>query len=303
MQRNLGDEIKYQFKHGGAYIRLLFVNIGVFLIIHLFDILGQLTKAPIFAVLNEQLFVLPGTFSGVLMRPWTLFTYMFAHFGFMHILGNMLFLYFGGKLFQQLLGERKLFYTYIIGGLTGALFQLLANQFIPYFKVDQSALVGASASVMAVIVAVGSYRPNLEVRLFGILPVKLMYIVLFFVISDFLNLTSNDQVGHMAHLGGALIGFLSIRNITSPSNFMNKIEIWGNELLLKISKLFQPKPKFKVHKNTNYQSQSRPKSDEEFLADKKMEQEKIDTILDKISKRGYDALTKEEKQFLFQQKK
>lgn len=306
MQRNLFDELKYRFNHGGMTIRLLFINIGAFLLIRILDVFGQLSQTHFFTVLTDWVFVLPSSFSDVLWRPWTIFTYMFAHYGFMHILGNMIFLYFGGKLFQQLLGERKLLYTYLVGGVVGALFQLLANQFIPYFEAQQAGLIGASASVMAIVVAVGAYRPNLEVRLFGIVPIKLMYIVLFFVISDFLSLASLDNVGHMAHLGGALIGFLSIRNINSPQNFMNKIEIWGDQFFVKISGLFQPKPKFKTYKNNNNFSNShntRAKSDEDFLAEKKRNQEKIDTILDKISKHGYDALTKEEKQFLFQQNK
>lgn len=302
MQRNLFDELKYRFNYGGMTMRLLFINIGVFLLIRILDVFGQLSQSNFFSQLTDWIFVLPASFSDVLMRPWTLFTYMFSHYGVMHILGNMLFLYFGGKLFEQLLGERKLLYTYLVGGIVGAFIQLFANAFIPYFQAHQAGLIGASASVMAVIVAIGAYRPNYEVRLFGILPLKLMYIVLFFVISDLLSLASLDSVGHLAHLGGALIGFLSIRNIHSPQNFMNKIEIWGDRLLVKTKQVFQKKPKFKVYKNHKTQN-TRSQSDEDFLAEKKRNQEKTDAILDKISKHGYDALTKAEKEFLFQQNK
>lgn len=302
MQHTILDELKQRFSYGGIYIQLIYLNVGVFLLIHLLGLLSTLFQTPVFAELNQIVFVLPGSFLAVAMQPWTLITYMFAHVGFMHLLSNMLFLFFGGQLFQHLLGERKLLYTYVVGGLAGAIFQLFANTFVPFFQAQQSALVGASASIMAVLVAVGSYRPNYVVNLFGLLPVKLMYIVLFFVLSDFLNITSGDNVGHLAHLGGALFGFLSVRNVTSSSNWMNKIELWGDRVWTWVKQLFQPKKKFKVYKNTQYHSQARAKSDEDFLAEKKAKQERTDAILDKISKRGYDALTKEEKAFLFSQK-
>jgi membrane associated rhomboid family serine protease len=304
MQRSLTEELKYQFRYGGTTIRLLFVNIAVFLAIRLLDVLGQLSQNTIFHSIGENLFVLPGNFSQFLWQPWTLFTYMFAHQGFMHLLGNMLFLYFGGVLFQQLLGERKLFYTYLMGGIFGAVFQLLGNAFVPFFQFQQSDIIGASASVMAIIVALGVYRPNYVVQLFGIFPIKLMYIVLFFVVSDFLSLASLDNVGHLAHIGGALLGFLSVQKIHSHHNFMNVIEDRTNRFRVWLRKQFQPKPTFKMYRNTQgRQSNFRPSSDEEFLAEKKQKQEKVDAILDKISKNGYEALSKEEKQFLFQQNK
>jgi membrane associated rhomboid family serine protease len=302
MSRTVIEEIKYQYKHGGMHLRLLMINAGVFLLINLlvmFDTLFMTTGT--FAGLNNALFVLPNSFSDLLFKPWTLFTYMFAHFELFHILGNMIFLYVGGNLFRHFLGERRLLYTYIAGGLVGALIQLLANSTIPFFmERSTSGMIGASASVMAVFMAVSFYRPQTVINLFGVFPVRLIILALVFLGLDFINLTAQDNVGHLAHLGGALLGYFSIQRIHSPSNFITRFEQFGERLRLSVVGKFNREPKMTVYRNPK--GTARTKSDEDFLAEKKANQARIDAILDKISKKGYDSLTKDEKQFLFSQK-
>jgi membrane associated rhomboid family serine protease len=305
MRRTFTEEIKHQFNYGGIHIQLLMINLFFFLVINLCLLIDKLfLTGGVFQHFIELVIVLPPTFEGLLFRPWSLFTYMFSHMDFFHILGNMLFLYFGGELFRNLLGERRLLYTYLVGGIVGGLIQIGANELIPFFMLRSTGgMIGASASVMAVFIAVSFYRPNAQVLLFGMFPVRLIVLALIFIAMDFLNLTSGDNVGHLAHLGGALVGYLSVKNVHSASNFMFKIEVWGDRKWMQISKLFKRQPKmraYKTHKKaTNY---GRPKTDEQFLSEKKERQEKIDAILDKISKKGYDSLSKDEKQFLFSQK-
>jgi membrane associated rhomboid family serine protease len=302
MNRSVIEEIRYQYKHGGMHLKLLMVNAGFYLFINLLLMLDTLFMTNgIFAEIVNVTFVLPHGATDFLLKPWTLFTYMFAHYDLIHILSNMIFLYMGGNLFRHFLGDRKLLYTYLAGGIAGALIQLLANETIPFFMArPSSGMIGASASVMAVFMAVSFYRPQTVVHLFGVFAVRLIILALVFLGLDFINLTAHDNVGHLAHLGGALLGYLSIQKVHSPSNFMNRFEKFGERLYTELVKRIRREPKMKVYRNTA--QTARPKSDSEFLAEKKANQERIDAILDKISKKGYDSLSKEEKQFLFNQK-
>ena len=306
MRRTFIEDIKHQYKYGGVHIRLLFINISAFLVINILLMLDQLfMTSGVFASFVNALIVLPPDFGSLLFKPWTLFTYMFAHIDFFHILGNMIFLYFGGDLFRNLLGERRLLYTYLVGGIAGGLLQITANEFIPFFmERSVGGMIGASASVMAVFIAVAFFRPNAQVYLFGIFAVRLIVLALVFIAMDFLNLTANDNVGHLAHLGGALVGYLSVQNVHSHNNFMSKIEMWGDRKWAQLMRIFRKTPTMRVYKNTQTKTPNygRAKSDEAFLAEKKAKQERIDAILDKISKKGYDSLSKDEKQFLFNQK-
>lgn len=302
MSRTVVQEIRFQYMHGGMHLRLLMINLGIYLLINLLFMLDTLFMTNgVFAEIVNSLFVLPHSIIDFLFRPWTLLTYMFAHYDLIHILGNMIFLYMGGNLFRHFLGEKRLLYTYLAGGIAGAVIQLVANETIPFFMERSSAgMIGASASVMAVFMAVSFYRPQTEVHLFGVFAVRLIVLALVFLGLDFINLTAHDNVGHLAHLGGALIGYLSIQKVHSPSNFMNRFEKFGERLYVVISGKLRREPKMKVYRNPK--SSSRTKSDADFLAEKKANQERIDAILDKISKKGYDSLSKEEKQFLFNQK-
>ena len=195
-------------------------------------------------------------------------------------------LYVGGSLFASYLGSKKLIYTYIIGGLIGGIFYMVAFNIFPAFEIvkHNSIALGASASVLAILVAIATYIPNFTMQLFLFGKVKLKYLVIAFIVLDILNIDKGNPGGHIAHIGGAAWGFLSI---------------WVPRLgLVK----FKPRPKLKYKPgkaNTKANTSKRPLTDDEYNTIKQNNQEKIDHILDTISKKGYDALSKEEKDFLF----
>ena len=239
-------------------------------------------------------FAVPANIDVLLSRPWTLLSYMFLHTEFFHILFNMLWLYWFGVIFVQYLSQRQLLGTYIFGGIAGALLYAAAFNLFPVYEVAHGSaiLYGASASVLAIVVAISFYVPEYTIRLMFIGPVKLKYIAIFTIILDVLQISSSNTGGHIAHLGGALWGFLWIKMIPGfdPTRIF--------EPLLNIGKPrigVKPKRKFRVSHNPG----EAPLNDEDFNRQKAAKQRRMDTILDKISKSGYDSLTREEKELLF----
>lgn len=272
--------------------RLILINVAVFILANIFNLfytLYQVNGKPSFFM---EWFAVPSNPALLLQKPWTIFTYMFLQENFMHIFFNMIMLYFGGTLFMQFLGGKKLLNTYIIGGITGAVFYILAYNYFPYFSeaVKHSVALGASASVLAVLVAISVYIPEYSVRLFLFGQVKMKYIAMILVLLDILSIGKENPGGHIAHLGGALWGFSYImfmkrnRDIYSIFNPIREF----------FKKLFKPKSKLRVEYN-----KGRPLTDDEYTKVRADKQKKIDGILDKISKNGYNSLTKEEKDFLF----
>lgn len=287
---SLWDEIKDSFRNNNTLIRLIYVNLAVFLIIHVVNLVFFLFQSR--SPLVEWL-AMPTHFERLILKPWTFITYMFTHEDFLHILFNLIFLYFGGKIFLQFLNERKLLTTYILGGIAGGLLFLLSYNFFPVFgqAVYGARIIGASASVMAIIFATTTLVPNYSVLLPFIGPVKLKYIALFYLIMDIISIPKDNPGGHIAHLGGALYGFIYIQQYRAGRDHSN----WFGKIIDGISSLFKAKkrkPKMRVeHK--------RRVSDEEYNAQKAATQEEIDRILDKIKASGYDSLTKDEKDTLF----
>jgi len=224
--------------------------------------------------------------------PWGLFTSIFTHEQFGHLLFNMLFLYFSGRFFEQYFSRKKLWLTYLFGGICGGILELVANNLFPALQGTNVVILGASGSIMAIFTALAFYQPNLQVQLFGIFPIRIYFLALFFLFKDLINIGTDDQIAHFAHLGGALFGLLSIQKMHSSKNILTRLEGFFN----RIKGLFTAK---KQPKNTR----TRFKTDEEFNVEKRQKQERMDEILDKISKSGYDSLTKAEKDFLFNQSK
>lgn len=301
MQRSFIDELKYQWQYGGMHIKLIGVNILVFLFIGTFSVFAKLSAingaSPTISLI-EDLFTLHGTWEGFILRPWGLVTSIFAHFEFFHFLFNMIFLYFAGSMFMRYFNGKRLLYTYFMGGILGGLFQLIAYSIFPALQGIESYVVGASGSIMAIFVAVAFHRPQEKILFFGIVPVRLIFLALFFILVDFFRLGDNDNVAHFAHLGGAIFGIWSIQHLYSKNNIITLTERWID----RIKKPFQKGPKLKVKKG-GYQTDARKMTDEEYNAIKKKKQEQVDRILDKISKSGYDSLTKQEKAILFDQSK
>lgn len=304
MSRTFSEEIKHQWKYGGMHTKLIGINIAVFLLINVLLSVGALltTSGNPMSFFVDYIFMLRGDFYGIVTRPWGLVTSIFAHYDLLHLLFNMVFLYFISRFFLMYFSNKRMLYTYILGGIAGGLLQIIAYSVFPALQNTTTYVVGASGAVNAVFMAAAFYRPMAEVHLFGIVRIRMIYIALIFFFMDLIQMGSTgSNVAHFAHLGGAIFGFLSIRNIDSKSNIINfvqrKIENFS----------FKRKPKMKSYAGGKKHSSAKPnakaQSDEEFNFQKKKRQEEIDKILEKISKSGYDSLTKREKAILFDQSK
>ncbi|WP_417609143.1 rhomboid family intramembrane serine protease [Owenweeksia hongkongensis] len=284
------EEIRTSFKQGDALTRLILVNLAVFVVFLLLRIIGFLFQIQL-ADIFTQWTALPSNLGTLATRPWTLFTYMFLHEGFLHILFNMLWLYFGGRLFMEYMGGRRLLSTYILGGLAGGILYIIAYNLFPSFSeaVIISNNRGASAGVMAIVIGVATYAPRYPVKIFFTLNAQLWMIAAAALLMDLIYLgDGNNAGGHIAHLGGALFGYLSVSQLKNGkdwtegfSKFMDNIANW-----------FKPKPKMKtVYTNTSKKANYREKQVHN--------QQRMDEILDKISRSGYESLSKEEKDYLF----
>ncbi len=292
MRSSIFTEIKEFFIKGSVLSRLIGINIAVFVLIGVIRVLFWLMNVPVIYDGLLHWLGVPSNFQTLLLRPWTLITYMFLHFDFFHIFFNMIMLWIGGRLFSEFLGANRLTGTYLLGGLAGALFFILAYNIFPVFQQDRfvSVAIGASASVLAVFMAIAAYRPNYGLTLFLIGTIRLKYIALFFIIIDILSIDSLNAGGHLAHLGGALWGFsyiLLLKQGIDPAKFLST---WVNA----IGVIFKPQPKMRV----DYRG-SRPMSDDEYNHRRVQNQQRMDEILDKISRKGYESLTSEEKEILF----
>ena len=230
----------------------------------------------------------PSHADDLLYAPWTLFTYMFTHLEFFHLLINLLWLFWFGSIFLNHFSERKLIGVYLLGGMGGALLYTLLYTLYPVFTDGRT--IGASASVMAVVFAVSTYLPNHRIQLFLFGSVKLIHLALFTVLIDIISLPSGNAGGHIAHLGGALFGYLFTLGVRANRD----ITAWITYPLYAINGLSSPKKT-----GTTYAKNASQMSDREYNAHKKRQDARMNEILDKISKSGYASLTKEEKEVLF----
>jgi len=288
--RNFIEEIKYQLSHGTMTNKLIIYNVFVFAIILLLNILN-LTLNQI--SLPEYIFTLDTNLVGFIRKPWGIITSIFSHFEIWHLIFNMLFLYFSGQLFEQIFDKRRLWQTYVFGGISGGILEIAAHYLFPSFQNSDQVVVGASGSIMAIFTALAFHSPNIRVNLFGIFPVKIYLIAIFFLLNDLIGIADpSDNVAHFAHLGGAIFGLISIQSMHSSNNILS---VLGN--------FFDRIKKMITSSKSTKSGKAKFKTDEEYNLEKKRRQEKTDAILDKISKSGYESLTKEEKDFLFNQSK
>jgi membrane associated rhomboid family serine protease len=294
---NIFDNIKLSFRQGSNLIKLIYINAGVFLLYHAILIAFKLFNSG--GIFLLPFMAMPADGLQLLYHFWTPVTYMFMHEGFLHLFFNMLCLYWFGKIFLMYYSEKQLTGLYLVGGWMAGLFYFLSFNIFPYFdaEVSQSLLLGASGSIMAIIVASAVASPNLEMRVLFLGGVKLKYIALVAILTSFFGITSNNAGGEIAHLGGALTGYLFVVSLHKGKD----ITKWLNDLLDSIVNLFSRK-KLKV-KKTKYSTSYRKMTDEEFNMEKVRRMQEIDRILDKIKSSGYDSLTAEEKKRLFEQGK
>ena len=274
---NFLDNLKREFGIANMLNKLIYINVFSFLVLNIFSVIFSLLLIDISSI--KELLMLPSSTEEVIKKPWSLISYMFIHDNFIHLLFNLIWLHFGGKLFLQYLNQKQLLYTYILGGLFGGILFIIAFNnlpaLIPYS--ENAKALGASASVLAIFFAIATYIPNFQVSIPFIGVIKLKHIALIYIILDFLNIPNGNAGGHIAHLGGAIFGFFYVKQFTQKSA-KNK----QNQFLSYLKNIF------------NFQKSENKKS---------YKMKEIDLILEKISKSGYNSLTKIEKELLFKSSK
>ncbi|PZX58018.1 rhomboid family protein [Algoriphagus chordae] len=308
MYGNFWDNLRNAFKHSdNSLYKLIAINILVFFVVLVFRVfmtiggLGDLYSSAL------SLLMMPASLPRLASQPWSIFTYMFLHEGILHILFNMLFLFWFGQLIHQFLGSRKLANLYILGGLSGALFYVLIYNLSPYFNtnLDSSLMLGASAGVFAIVVGAATLSPNTTFFLILLGPVKIKYIAIFYVILSFANSAGANAGGELAHLGGALLGYLYVVQLRKGNDWgipVQKVGIFFEDLFSgRKSNVKVSYRKSKTSSGGGFSSfKKTPKSTPASNSTEEATQEEIDKILDKIADRGYEALNKDEKRKLFE---
>ena len=276
----MSTDLYQKFKERNVVEKLIVLNILVFILTYL------LNKASfLFGYEGNFLmdwFALKPSFEQLLFRPWTLITYGFLHVGFFHIIFNLLVLYYFGNLFLDFFNSGQFLTYFFLGVVSGGLIYMVAYNYLPALKTQQTILVGASAGVTAIVVGIASHIPNYALHFRFLGSIKLMYIAIVMIVLDIVQIPAGNAGGHLAHLGGALIGFLLTRYLNNAQGIS---EWWSNQWPIR-----KGTPLKTVYKNEQSVNKgSRVEYD----------QKRIDSILDKISKSGYETLTKEEKDYLF----
>ena len=282
---NILDDLKLQYKTGGMVQKLIFWNIGLFLVFTLLDVVLKFSKIDFnyFDVV-----ALSSNINTFLIKPWTIITFNFFHAGIFHLIFNLLILHFSGRLFNTYFTDKQLFGIYVLGGIFSGITFVLS-----YFFIGKAGLlVGASGAIMAILIATTTYAPFMLLRIPLIGIVKLWHVAFVILFIDLIQLPLENTGGHLAHLGGALFGFIYIKILQSGTDLTKPLSMFLDAIV----NIFKPKNKTpfkKVHRNTTKNVVNSSTSKKDFT------QKQIDDILDKISKSGYDSLTKEEKDFLF----
>lgn len=280
------DDIKNHFlKSGNTVGQLIIINVLVFLGLLIPRVLLSMFQLDEIYPLVLSYLALPAYWFDVLWKPWTLITYAFVHEGLFHILFNMLFLYTFGNIIADLLGSRRVTSLYIWGAIGGGIFYVLLYNILPIFStnVHNSILLGASAAVFAIVVGASTLAPDYQLHLLLIGPIRIKYIAVFYLVLSYAQTVGENAGGNIAHLGGALLGYLFIKQLQNGND-------WGkpvHAVIDFITGIFKPKPKMRVTYHSPKEKANSPS------------QAEIDKILDKISVSGYESLTKEEKQKLF----
>jgi len=278
------NQILNKYKQASIVEKLIYINLLAFVLTYLINTLAYLFNTS--GNLIFEWFSMPSDFNEFIFKPWTILTYGFLHGGFLHILLNLIVLYYIGNLFIDYFTPKQLLTFYLYGTIFGGLLYLFSYNFFPALIQTDATLVGASSAVMAIFIGITTYIPNYEINLRFIGFVKLWKLAAIFVILDLIQIPVGNAGGHLAHLGGALFGFFYIKQMAKTS--------------IKITNPFSNIFKKKSTLKTVYKSKKRTVSSSES---KKTNQQKVDVVLEKISKSGYESLNQEEKDLLFRQGK
>lgn len=314
MMNSIIQDLKYQYAKGDTIIRLVMLNVAIYIVMNLVYVpIYLFGGSPLaYSEFIQNWLYLPSKPIQLLTRPWTLITYMFLHAGFFHILFNMLIMWWFGRILSDLIPDRKILPIYLLGGIAGGLlFVISFNIFPAFLQAGIVPLVGASASVMAIVLATATLNPKGQMRFFLIGNVELQYVALFFVLIDILQIPYTNPGGHVAHLGGALLGWFFIyqmrrgRDLAIPVE--NTINFIRGKKPPKARKKREPRM---AYKKAHQASDSNPEMSgnastysgfSRSFAQKyrnMSKQECVDAILDKIRQSGYDSLSEDEKSFL-----
>ena len=282
MNKNLLNELYSKaFRSGNPLYLFIGINILVFLIIGLIAVAEFLfkTNTSVASWLVRQLSI-PANLEILAYKPWTIITYMFLQREVFHILFNLLWLYWMGMIFMDFLNKRQFIFTYLAGGIAGALLYLLAYNTLPAFSdlTQKSFLLGSSASVMAIVIGTATLVPDYTIRLLLFGAVRLKYLAIAYFVFDIIGMGGGNPGGSIAHIGGAILGFVFIKQLNNGSD---------------LSRILKKRSKLKVVPNKSNTRSETIQTD----------QDTIDNILDKISKSGYESLSKNEKDALFKASK
>ena len=276
-----------QFKQLSIVLKIIVINTLIFLIFYLGSFFFKLSPSTL-----VSWFVLPTSFLEIVFQPWSFVTYAFLHAGFWHLFWNMYLLYWFGLYVLNLFTSKRFLTIYLLGAINGGLFYVLAYNLFPVFNNISSNLMGASAAVLAIVIFIATYTPDAIVRIFTF-RIKLWQVGLVMVLLDLLQLPSSGNAGGLiAHMGGAIFGYVYAIQLKKG----NDIGIWFENLIDTVVNLFKSN-KHKHFKQVHKTKQSATKNTKRNPTNN--HQIKIDLILDKIGKSGYDSLTKAEKDFLF----
>ena len=262
-----------EFKNANILYKLIYLNVGIFLFYNILSVISSLFILDVGPSLEKL--ILPSNTSTLIKQPWSIISYMFFHKTFIHLLFNMIWLHFAGKLFLDYFNEKQFFSTYIFGGICGGILFILSFNYLPAFEIaNQNAkAMGASASVLAIMFAISTHIPNYRIQIPFIGMIKIKYLAIALIILDVISIPKGNAGGHIAHIGGALFGYIYAKQLNKG------IDISKN--LYQLINIVSLKNIFKKQNKT------------------KKNQTKIDTILEKISKSGYSSLNKQEKEILF----
>lgn len=304
---SITQDIKYQFKNGGMVTRLIIINVAFFILVNLVQVALFLSGGQDFAVKHIKTLIdylsIHSDLKLVLTRPWTIFTHMFLHMGFGHLFFNMLLLFWFGRIFKDLAGNHRVLPIYILGGLGGFLAFVLAGNLLPEHisTVVTGNAIGASAAVTAVILAAATFSPDYSVYLLFIGPVKIKYLAAIFILLFIFGLGGGNTGGEFGHLGGALVGWLYVYQLRRGSDWA----VSFNRFSDRISGLFENKPSNRPRNVSDTKVKPKKKAAKSGIIQNNLlnDDQKVDAILDKINRSGYDSLTDIEKEFLFKASK
>ena len=282
---NIVDDVKMQYKMGGFELKIIFWNIAIFLVslVFFYQFKGGYFNFPEWISLSSNV-------SGLLFKPWTVLTYAFFHAGFMHLFFNMIVLNFSGRIFLTFFTQKQFLGLYLLGAIFAGLIFILSYTVL---GLGTSAIVGASGAIMAVLVSGATYAPFMNLRLLLIGNVKLWQVTFVILLLDLIQISVENTGGHIAHLAGALFGFIFVKLLQNGTDLSKGVTFIIDKIVNLTGKR-QEVPFKKVHRNYSKVNNSATK-----IVMKDKSQQQIDEILDKISQSGYDSLTSEEKEFLF----